>query len=779
MNKAVLKPLVRRARRKRFKSAGKRRIIPVLKKYVTPRLSLKCISAFLLSGTSLIGGACPLGYALFAACFGGSDGYFCAAAALLGLLAGGASLPQIGKYIIAMILFSLVNERFLPRRLHGGRARALTSAVSLLLSGVFILFITASVGGYPLIYDFVVLIVECATAWLAASAFSISVPLVFSLNIRRSLTAEETVSLAFFAGGVICGLGKIQIGGLFSVTETLCVLTVLVFATRFGSMQGCTAGIVMGIICCLSRGRIDAGAASFAVSGLCAGYFAKHGKWAACVSFIMSNAVITVLANGSTEVLINIFDTVVAGAILYCVPAKVFDAICNIGTFTHPGVELAADKLGDMQSALKCCEKSFRKIYELQSSEESNRILLYRRTAHKICTGCGLRKYCWGRDSISTKKSMNGLLEKLRSGAELTAEDAPTHCLRGDRFIGEFISMYEIYKTDCVWAAKISELQSAVYDSFGGISHLMEISRGKLLSMPECDSVCADDIKCRLRREGIAAKSVFVSGSGDGTKIRVTLESCGGFGRCETTVRKVIDEACGKPFVKLGCRRCGECVCQYVVKPQFSISAAVASAIKTNRRVSGDYALYALVDRTTYAIILCDGMGSGESAREESRTCASMLMRMLETGMEPQDAMNMVNSMLLCASTGTLAAIDLCLVSLTDGSSCLYKCGGASTYAKTDGSVTLIDSASLPAGAVTSGDTGIFEISSKQGSMIVLVSDGVTTSENVRAPWIESVISEYDGTDPEPLARLILDRAKSSSHKEIRDDITVVAAFIG
>ena len=93
--------------------------------------------------------------------------------------------------------------------------------------------------------------------------------------------------------------------------------------------------------------------------------------------------------------------------------------------------------------------------------------------------------------------------------------------------------------------------------------------------------------------------------------------------------------------------------------------------------------------------------------------------------------------------------------------------------------MTLIDSASLPAGAVTSGDTGIFEISSKQGSMIVLVSDGVTTSENVRAPWIESVISAYEGTDPEPLARLILDRAKSSSHKEIRDDITVVAAFIG
>lgn len=779
MNKAVLKPLVRRARKRRAPGSGKRGILPIIKKYISPRLSVECISAFLLSGTSLIGGACPLGYALFAACFGGSDGYFCAAAALLGLLVGGASLPQMGKYIIAVILFSLIGERFLPQRLRGARTRAVVSALSLLLSGIFILFVSASVGGYPLIYDMVVLIVECATAWLAAAAFSAAVPLVFSLNIRRSLTAEETVSLAFFAGGVICGLGKIQIGSLFSVTETLCVLAVLVFATRFGSMQGCTVGIVMGVICCLSRGRIDAGAASFAVSGLCAGYFAKHGKWAACVSFIMSNAVITVLSNGSTEVLINIFDTLVAGTILYCVPGRIFDAICNIGTFTPPGTELAADRLGDMQSALNCCEKSFRKIYELKSGEESNRILLYRRTAHKICTGCGLRKYCWGRDSASTKKAMDELLEKMRAGEALAAENAPSHCLRGDRFINEFISMYEIYKTDCVWAGKIAELQSAVYDSFGGISRLMEISRGKLLSMPECDSVCADDIKFRLRREGIHAKSVFVSGSGDDTQIRVTLESCGGFGRCENTVRKVIGDACGKPFVKLGCRRCGECVCRYVVKPEFSISAAVASAIKTNRRVSGDYALYSLIDRTTYALILCDGMGSGESAREESRTCASMLMRMLETGMQPQDAMSMVNSMLLCASTGTLAAIDLCLISLTDGSSRLYKCGGASTYAKTDGSVTLIDSASLPAGALTSGDTGIFEISSKQGSMIVLVSDGVTSAENTRAPWIESVISEYNGSEPEPLARLILDRAKSSASKEIRDDITVVAAFIG
>ena len=172
-------------------------------------------------------------------------------------------------------------------------------------------------------------------------------------------------------------------------------------------------------------------------------------------------------------------------------------------------------------------------------------------------------------------------------------------------------------------------------------------------------------------------------------------------------------------------------------------------------------------------------MGSGETARTESKTCASLLIKLLESGLSPENAISMINSMLLCASTGTLTAIDLCLISLEDGSTRLFKCGGAGTFAKTDGDVILIDSSTLPAGAIPGGDTEIYNIPSKQGSMIVLISDGAVTRENIQASGIQEIISSYESSDPEKLAHMILNHAKSSVKEKLNDDITVVAAYIG
>mgnify|MGYP003295314464 CR=1 FL=1 len=193
-------------------------------------------------------------------------------------------------------------------------------------------------------YDSMVLIIECATLWLFTRAFCVALGLLSNLLVRRTLTAEETVSVALFVGGVLCGLGGVGIGGFFSLTGTLCVFFVLLFALRFGSLEGCTAGIVMGVVYSLSQGRIDVSAASFAMSGLCAGYFSRYGRWSVCISFIVVNAAVTILSNGSTEVLINLFDAVIASVILYSIPQKAFSALGGFSPSSPPALRLAANK---------------------------------------------------------------------------------------------------------------------------------------------------------------------------------------------------------------------------------------------------------------------------------------------------------------------------------------------------------------------------------------------------------------------------------------------------
>ena len=771
------KPLRKRSGKKRSFFNGQTGT--KIRQYIFSQLALKCVCAFLLSRTEFIGGASPLGFAFFATNFSLSGTYACAVAAILGLFFSGKNLLTVGKYIISIILFSLMQERFLPQKLKKPKIQAITASLCLLFSGFFLLFADMTLGGYPLIYDSMVLIIECATLWLCTNAFSIASGLISNLGFRRTLTAEETISLALFAGGVLCGLGEAGIGGVFSFTGTACVLCVLLFAVRFGSLQGCSVGIIMGIVSCLSRGRIDACAASFALSGLCAGYFSRYGRWSACVSFILANAVVTILSNGSTEVLINIFDTLIAAVILYCMPQKAFSALSQFSSYSPPAFELAASRLKGAQTTVNNCEKSFRRSFELRNNDEYNTLMLYRRTARNTCGSCGLRKYCWGRDAKATKDSMDILCTTLHDGKNVTAENAPPHCLRGEQFVEEFARMFHIYKNDCMWTEKVNEFRTTAYSTFSAIASILGISADNLLEGTECDGVAADNLKSKLRKEGILASSIFVSGKDDEMQIHIKLDSCGGFGRCEGAVCRILEDVFGRPFVRTGLRNCGECSCSYVVKPAFSITTAVASAVKTKKKVSGDHAVYALLDRHTYALILCDGMGSGEIAREESRTCANLLLQLLSHKIEAQTAINIINSMLLWAFSGSVAAIDLCLISLDDGSSQIYKCGGAGSYAKTKDTVTTIAAPTLPAGSFSNGDMEIFSVDSARGSMVVMVSDGVISAENNREAWIKEMIDKYDGTEPEALAQMILGHAKEISQSQPHDDLTVMAAYIG
>lgn len=772
-----LKPLKKRSGKRRSFFSGQ--AVPKIKKIVFSTVALRCICAFFMSRTAFIGGVAPLGFSMFVSCFSGGGGYFVGAAAVLGLIFSGKGILAVGKYIIAMVIFSLAEERFMPQKYKSASFSAVFGAASLLLSGLFLLFADVTFGGYPLIYDCVVLVVECATVWISSRAFSSVLPLIGSIGLRRTLSAEEAVSLALFAGSVLCGFGELGISGIFSVTGVLCVLCVLLFAVRFGSLQGCCAGIIMGMVCCLSRGRIDACAASFALCGLCAGYFSKFGRWAACISFVMANAVVTILSNGSTEVLINIFDTMIAAIILYSIPEKVFNALSHFPTSSPPAFELAAGTLRNAQLTVEDCERSFKRIFELRNNDEENMLLLYRRTARNVCGSCGLRKYCWGRDAKATKEAMDILSALLHKGEPTSPVNAPPHCLRGEQFVKEFGRMFEVYKNDCMWTGKINEFRAAVYTGFTGIADILGKSADALLRTADCDAAAADDLKSKFRKEGILTESIFVSGIKEETEVRIKLESCGGFGRCENAVCKVLESAFGMPFVRTGLRSCGQCSFTYVVKPSFSITTAVASAIKHNKKVSGDYALYALIDRHTYALILCDGMGSGEAARQESRTSARLLLRLMESGIDAQSAINIINSMLLCAFSGSVAAIDLCLISLDDGSAQLYKCGGSGSYAKTKDSVTHISSPTLPAGAFAGSETGCFSVPSERGSMLVMVSDGVSSSESSRIPWIKNMISDYDGTEPEALAQMILSHAKNLSGNQAADDLTILAAYIG
>ena len=178
MSKTLLKPMKKRSGRKRIFHELK--IPKNLKNNFPWQTAVKCLCAFLLSRTTLIGGAHPLGFAMAAAMFSGTGAYAVALSAVLGLAFSGVGLLGVGKYIIAITIFALLQERFIPQKLKTGKISAIIESASVLVSGFFLLFTDNTFGRFPLIYDTVVLVVEAATIWLAVRAFSVAIPLIFT-----------------------------------------------------------------------------------------------------------------------------------------------------------------------------------------------------------------------------------------------------------------------------------------------------------------------------------------------------------------------------------------------------------------------------------------------------------------------------------------------------------------------------------------------------------------------------------------------------------------------
>ncbi|MGN1098083.1 MAG: SpoIIE family protein phosphatase, partial [Clostridia bacterium] len=467
-----------------------------------------------------------------------------------------------------------------------------------------------------------------------------------------------------------------------------------------------------------------------------------------------------------------------ASLLLFLIPKRFFNVISTAGHAPTSESVILRDNLQLLSSALFSAESTLRALTSTKAADDAAlRETMYSRTSRRVCSRCGLRKYCWGRDTKNTKTAMEDLERALNRGEKPTAELAPSHCIRPDTFAAEFGKMYDIYSSDKIWSDRRRELQATLCTGLSGINGVVASLIKQSGETSLCDELLADDIRSRLRHAGIDASEIYVTGNEEDTEVRMVLRECGGLGRCEDAVPKVLEEATGLRFAKTGLKNCNSCRCRYVVAPDFDVEAAVASAVKENRRISGDFSTCCLLDRNTFAMTLCDGMGSGDEAARESRLCATLLISLLEAGMDAEAAINLTNSLIIGSGVGSYTAIDLCIAEL-GGTAKLYKCGGASTYLRQGKGAEEFAPGGLPVGASAKSGAECYERSMEDESTLVLISDGVALSGNGHSEWIKELIEHGGLATPQKLASEILNRARDKSGGVPRDDLTVIAANI-
>jgi serine/threonine protein phosphatase PrpC len=209
------------------------------------------------------------------------------------------------------------------------------------------------------------------------------------------------------------------------------------------------------------------------------------------------------------------------------------------------------------------------------------------------------------------------------------------------------------------------------------------------------------------------------------------------------------------------------------------IRTYVSSATKEGSDVSGDSCAYAGRGDKYYAV-LCDGIGSGEEAYNESNGTVDMLSKFLYTDFTEEQIIRTLNSLLMLKlGDERYVTLDLSIIDYGCKEIRMYKAGAAPTYILSGGTVERIVGKSLPIGILDDFECNVYRRVIRKGDIIIMISDGIIDSVNMdEKKSLDKYFELIMNKDPQTIANSILSYALRGQDRII-DDMTVLVTKIG
>ena len=194
---------------------------------------------------------------------------------------------------------------------------------------------------------------------------------------------------------------------------------------------------------------------------------------------------------------------------------------------------------------------------------------------------------------------------------------------------------------------------------------------------------------------------------------------------------------------------------------------------KKGEKICGDNIAAFKTNDNAFHIMLADGMGSGKDAYSKSLDTINILKKLLKSGIDPISAIKTTNSSInIIKDEIGFSTLDLCSVSLKNGFTEFYKCGGYVSYILRNGSLIEIKENGFPVGLNDNVFIEKQDIILNEGDIIIMMSDGVS---NV-VKKIQSILLISKGKNIETLCRELMDTAYNNTPKEYDDDMTVIVS---
>lgn len=600
----------------------------------------------------------------------------------------------------------------------------------------------------------------------------------------KSLTGQEAAGLTLVGGLLLLPLAGLTIGGV-SVGRILACLLILLAARCAGAAGGAVAGITAGVLFSLSTTGLTYLSGAYALGGLMAGLFSPLGRAVSAIVFMASSGVASLQVGNQTAVLTGLLESAAAGAVYLILPAKLGGTIA--GLFLRREDMTKSDALRrTVIMKLDYAAKALGGVSE--SVEEVSRKLaftcapdingVYKRLEREVCAGCSLQMYCWGQHYGRTIDALQTLTPVLRRDGHAVRQDLPdhfsSHCARVGELILAVNRNYSEFTVREAAEQRLAQIRSLVAGQFGTVSRMLEDMAGELELYERFDFAAARRVTESLRAMGLLPLDVSCRVDRFG---RMTVEAEAARGEksrlSRSEICREVSRACGKPF-ELPCVSTaqGKCRIQMSEKPVYRVAAGFSQHICGNGTLCGDSYEYFSDGFGRQAAVLSDGMGSGGRAAVDGAMASGILSRLLQAGIGPEAALQIVNSALIAKSGDeSLATLDVVLLDRFSGAANFYKAGAAVSVVRHKGRASLVDAPSLPVGILNETSFARRDDVLGDGDLIVLMSDGAVAAGD---DWILKAVEEYGGGLPQELAEELVSGAIARRSDGHDDDVTVL-----
>ncbi len=386
----------------------------------------------------------------------------------------------------------------------------------------------------------------------------------------------------------------------------------------------------------------------------------------------------------------------------------------------------------------------------------------------RLCSGCKNNDFCWQQRKEKTEEAFRYLLHNPSANP---GPEAMAGCIRRGKMIECFRECGQRAALEQSRRVHLSQSRSVMLEYFQLMEEMAADSARQREICP-CEQE-TNGLREILRQCKCEFRSCFVHRLKSG---RYAAEIYTGTALpAEGTVQILLCELLNAEMCSIppqenagGMRYC------FYQKPAYYLEYTVHSIHAPGYTRCGDTADAFTDAQGNQYLILSDGMGSGASASLVSKIAVRAFVRLVSSGMPPETAIRLANTMLLSETNHeNFATLDVLQLNADNGELQLYKSGASSTLFLHHGQVTKISASSFPIGIVPQADPFRKTVSAYAEDKIIMLSDGIHEAE---FPFVKELLLR--NMPLKEVIAQICEKAGIFHAGKAEDDITVIAAKI-